>query len=1039
MHLSRLFFGPFRWLVPLLCVVCCGAAAAQTTITGTVYSPYGPGVGDPIPNILVYVAQSPVLSFASTVGAGVTGGCTAQANLVSGNPLVSALTDANGKFTLTSAAIPSSANIVIQAGKWRRQYLNTSITIGGTTTLQLTMPPSQGTLPDGSVADLPHIAIVTGSVDAVECIFHQIGIADSEFTNPDGTGSINLYKGAYSGGAVITASTSSDPTPGEAALVSSSTTLANYDVVIFGCQGSPDQTLATTGPYPNPNQTNLIDFANSGGRLFATHYEYVWLDTDQPFEGTAAWRSSNEAIGTGIATIDQTYPEGATLAQWIQNVGASYNNTLGQIQLENTDVNTTAVNNPPAQSWVRLNNTTYNNPSMQFTFDTPIGSAGSPTIAISYANSTTTFLQGDTSDSITINVINNSTASADPSLNLTLALPGGLTPTSLMGVGNTGWTCDLPTLKCNRLTTGQPLAPGATDSVTLVFNIASTAPVGQASITASLAGGGISGTGQCGRVLFNDYHVENTSVKTNAIYPSECQGLPGTAAGTATAQEKFLEFSLYNLSNFIAPTTTDVILIQGPTSINWPQPAAIFYGTPLGSAQYDATAVDPISGATVAGSFAYTSPQGPFPNAGNNIPLVAVFTPTDATDYLSSTLTDYLQVNPDPTSTGLTSTAPTSTPGQSVTFNAIITDTYYSPVSGTITFYDGAAVLATVPATANAASFTTASLEIGLHNVTACFVSAKNSSGTYNFVSNTCSAPLLEIITPPATVSPTATVLVSSLNPSVVGQSVTFTATPATTGAFLSVPTGSVNFFDGTNNIGSGILSNGVATLTTTTLAAGLHQITAKYSGSTTMAPSTSAAVPQQVNSSLDSAGTGFLMTVSPTTFSNVIGGSTGVAVSILELNNFNTPVTLSCSGLPAEATCTFATPTIPATGGSTTLTVTVAAPHNCNVTTLSSLGGSTYLSVFAAVVLAFFARRRRVLKGMLLAAVLCILPAIGGCGDCTDLGVKPGTYTFTVIGSAGSSSTPPTNPTPVVVTTGTSSSPSTTTQSQAMTMTVTI
>jgi len=292
---------------------------------------------------------------------------------------------------------------------------------------------------------------------------------------------------------------------------------------------------------------------------------------------------------------------------------------------------------------------------------------------------------------------------------------------------------------------------------------------------------------------------------------------------------------------------------------------------------------------------------------------------------------------------------------------------------------------------------------------------------------------LLETISLPPSVDPTVTVLTSSLNPSVVGQSVTFTATAATTGAFISSPTGSVNFYDGGNSIGSGILTNGVATLTTSTLAAGLHQITAAYLGSTTMAPSTSVAVPQQVNTSLASAGTGFLMSVSPTVFSVGLGSSTSVVVSILELNNFNQPVTLSCSGLPAEATCIFATPTIPATGGSTPLTVSVSAPHNCATT--ASLGSNTYLPIFAAVVLAFFARRRRVLKGLLLAAVLCILPAISGCSSCTDLGVKPGTYTFTVVGTAGSGGV-----TPVAVPSGGSSAtPSTTTQSQTMTMTVVI
>ncbi len=146
----------------------------------------------------------------------------------------------------------------------------------------------------------------------------------------------------------------------------------------------------------------------------------------------------------------------------------------------------------------------------------------------------------------------------------------------------------------------------------------------------------------------------------------------------------------------------------------------------------------------------------------------------------------------------------------------------------------------------------------------------------------------------------------------------------------------------------------------------------------------------------------------------------------------------LSCSGLPAEATCTFATSLIPATGGTTPLTISVAAPHNCgsNAPYFTAQGTRTGLPIFAAAVLLFFARRRRVLKGLLLAAVLCILPAISGCGgNCTDLGVKPGTYTFTVTGTAsGSSAIPVTTTIP-----GETISNGTVTQSQTMTMTVTI
>ena len=91
----------------------------------------------------------------------------------------------------------------------------------------------------------------------------------------------------------------------------------------------------------------------------------------------------------------------------------------------------------------------------------------------------------------------------------------------------------------------------------------------------------------------------------------------------------------------------------------------------------------------------------------------------------------------------------------------------------------------------------------------------------------------------------TSTALVSSLNPSTVGQSVTFTAT--VTGAS---PTGTVQFKDGAANLGSAVaLSGNVATLTTSALTQGSHAITAVYGGDANNATSTSPVVNQVVNS----------------------------------------------------------------------------------------------------------------------------------------------------------------------------------------------
>jgi hypothetical protein len=85
--------------------------------------------------------------------------------------------------------------------------------------------------------------------------------------------------------------------------------------------------------------------------------------------------------------------------------------------------------------------------------------------------------------------------------------------------------------------------------------------------------------------------------------------------------------------------------------------------------------------------------------------------------------------------------------------------------------------------------------------------------------------------------SSTTTALTSSANPSISGQSVTFTATLS--GG--SSPTGTVDFKDGVTTIASGVALIGVtAAYSTSTLSVGSHSITAVYNGDSNNTSSTS-------------------------------------------------------------------------------------------------------------------------------------------------------------------------------------------------------
>jgi hypothetical protein len=169
-----------------------------------------------------------------------------------------------------------------------------------------------------------------------------------------------------------------------------------------------------------------------------------------------------------------------------------------------------------------------------------------------------------------------------------------------------------------------------------------------------------------------------------------------------------------------------------------------------------------------------------------------------------------------PVNTTITLTAsPTSATlaGEPVLLTAVLSPYTVGPPTtttdnDTVNFYSGSTLLGSSKLTSGVATLNTTSLPVGADSVTAAFVGDSN----YNpSTSNTVSATVSNIL------------ISSSLNPSTYTQSVVFTAT------LLPGKTGTVTFFDGSKSIGAGTISNAIATLTTSTLAAGTHNITAQY------------------------------------------------------------------------------------------------------------------------------------------------------------------------------------------------------------------
>ncbi len=322
------------------------ANGATTTLTGTVLAPTPPkfGAPDPIYNALVYVPNAPVALFTKGVS------CERCGALVSGSPVASTLSGADGKFTLLNVPAGDNIPLVIQLGRWRRQVIIPRVA----PCVAAVLPPELTRLPrNQSEGDIPQMAMVTGKVDKLECVLRKIGIDEAEFTLPSANGRVHLYQ---ANGATL-----GPGTPPGSALWGNATALDGYQMALLACEGQPFDKAAT-------GQKRLLDFSNAGGRLFVTHYSYTWLFNIAPFSTTAAWNVAQTPPGdplTGI--LDQSFPKGQAFAKWIQTVGAA--SSPGQISI-NVPRHDVDVVLPPSQRWIY---STTPKSVQHYTFNTPVG------------------------------------------------------------------------------------------------------------------------------------------------------------------------------------------------------------------------------------------------------------------------------------------------------------------------------------------------------------------------------------------------------------------------------------------------------------------------------------------------------------------------------------------------------------------------------------------------------------------------------------------------------------------------------------------
>jgi hypothetical protein len=333
---------------------------ARTTISGQVFDPAGKV---PLYNVIVYINNATVPAFTD----GVT--CDRCQETLPGSPVSTALTDTNGRFVLENVPAGSNIPLIMTVGKWRRRVTIPTVNpcVDNPLPVALTRLPR-----NKSEGEIPLMALATGGADSLECLLRKVGISDSEFTPGTSNGRVHLYAGTGGSPRINNGATFQNAT----ALWNTAASLNRYDVVLLSCEGLSQESQRLANKSATARQ-NLMDYTALGGRVFASHWHNIWLQRGpSPWPTTATWNFARDLRIPITATIDQTFPKGRALAEWLLNVQGS--TVLGNVVIREAQHTVDGNNSALTQRWIYGNNvpddqgTNVPVTTQYFTFNTPI-------------------------------------------------------------------------------------------------------------------------------------------------------------------------------------------------------------------------------------------------------------------------------------------------------------------------------------------------------------------------------------------------------------------------------------------------------------------------------------------------------------------------------------------------------------------------------------------------------------------------------------------------------------------------------------------
>lgn len=715
--------------------------------------------------------------------------------------------------------------------------------------------------------------------------------------------------------------------------------------------------------------------------------------------------SSNKGTPTGTVTFTDTFGGATNPIGTAQTLNASGNASL---QLSNLAVGThvitasysgdtyysTSSSNPLSQViqeqvTVTLSSSSPNNTStfgatVIFTADVAISGGITPSGAVSFYNGGTYLGSGTLSGA---GLATFSTAS--------LPVGGNSITASFTDVNNVTGTSSPLTQTVEQQTTATVLS-SANPSI---FG----SPV---TFTASVvASGSVTPTGT---VTFFD---GTTPIGTGTLAAS------GTATGMASLQTSRLSAGTHTISisyggdadNFsstsagliqtvnIASTTTALAASANPAIAGKP---VTFTATITANSGTAAGTVNFYNGATLLGSGTLNGAGvASYSTAGLAVGTYSITAAYvgNGNDSASTSAALPFSVIQASTAVQLISNRPSVVVTNPVTFTATVTGNGATP-TGSVTFKDGANTLGSVVLNGSGvAAYTTSSLAVGQHNITAAY-SGDARDGAI------ASAVLVETVTAYAT----QTNLATSATSLTTDQPLTLlTTTVSTNGGAV---TGTITFMNGTATLGTAAVgANGTATLTLNP-DSGTYNITAHYGGDPVNAPSISNAVTVNVSQATE-----FTIALNPTSVSIPTTESQLISISLASENGFTDKMALGCDSLPASITCNFASNdvTLNANGtASVQLTVDTNSPlaagsQQSKNEGLGSNGGNNggllAACVFpGAVLFGFgfwrFRRNAGALKALVVVAMLAGTTFLmTGCGGFTLNSAKPGNYVIQI------------------------------------------